>query len=307
MEIKLPLISIIMATFNRAHTIERAINSVINQSYKNIELIIIDDGSNDNTSAVLNKYNDERIRVYTHDYNKGVSAAKNTGLKLIKGEWFTTFDSDDEMVPDAIETMINISLYFDNEITAVTCNCWEPISNTFVGHGLTEDCYLIANEIIPCCKGDFWGLTKTSLLQGDTFNEKLIGTEDTLWYKINERANRYYIHKALNIIHIEGKDRVSTIKASFGKEMIHYENLINEEFYLKITKHYQPDDYYYICKKGLLMMLTCKNELLASKYYELLKSFKNSIIINLIYKCKLLTLLSTTLLKLKFQIKKFIY
>jgi glycosyltransferase involved in cell wall biosynthesis len=307
MDIKLPLISIIMATFNRACTIERAINSVINQSYKNIELIIIDDGSTDNTSVVLNKYNNERIRIYLHDYNKGVTAAKNTGLKLIKGEWFTTFDSDDEMVPDAIETMINIPLYFDTEITAVTCNCWEPISKTFVGHGLTEDCYIIANEIIPSCRGDFWGITKTSLLQGDTFNEKLIGTESTLWYKINERANRYYVHKALNIIHIECKDRVSTKKASYEKEIIHYENLINEELYLKLTKLYRPDDYFSICRKGLLMMLACKNEFVASKYYELLKSFKNSIKIDFIFKYKLLALLSTIFLKLGYQIKKFVY
>jgi glycosyltransferase involved in cell wall biosynthesis len=307
MEIKLPLISIIMATFNRACTIERAIDSVINQSYKNIELIIIDDGSTDNTSVVLNKYNNERIRIYLHDYNKGVTAAKNTGLKLIKGEWFTTFDSDDEMVPDAIETMINIPLYFDNEITAVTCNCWEPISKTFIGHGLTEDCYIFANEILPSCRGDFWGITKTSLLQGDTFNEKLIGTESTLWYRINERANRYYVHKALNIIHIESKDRVSTKKASFEKEIIHYENLINEELYLKLTKQYRPDDYYCICRKGLLVMLACKNEFVASKYYELLKSFKASIKIDLIFKYKLLTLLTTFFLKLEYQIKKFVY
>jgi glycosyltransferase involved in cell wall biosynthesis len=299
METELPLVSIIMATFNRAHTIERAINSVLNQSYKNIELIIIDDGSTDNTTAILNNYNDSRIRILKHEHNKGATAAKNSGLKLIKGEWFTTFDSDDEMVPDAIETMINVPLIFDKKITSVTCNCWDPISNTFVGKGLAEDCYFNANEIMPFCTGDFWGLIKTSLLQGDSFNEKLIGFESTLWYKINARANAYYIHKALNIVHIEGKDRVSNTRPSFKKELISYENLINEEFYLKINKQYKPDEYYGICKKGLFMMLASKNRLLASKYYELLKTSKNSFKIYLIYKLKLPALIYKTTIKLK--------
>ena len=144
-----PLVSIIMATYNRAKTIERAINSVLNQSYTNLELIIIDDGSSDNTSSILMKYRDPRIKVFKYAQNTGQTAARNSGLKQIKGDWFTIFDSDDEMMPNAIETMMKIPLSLYHTITSVTCNCWEPISNKFLGQGLNKDGYINGNEVMP--------------------------------------------------------------------------------------------------------------------------------------------------------------
>src|SRR5687768_435385 len=101
-----PLVSIVMATYNRATTIERAIDSVLKQTYPNIELIIVDDGSTDNTLEVLARYKQPSIRVYKHEKNKGVTGAKNSGLDQIKGEWFTILDSDDEIIPEAIEAMM---------------------------------------------------------------------------------------------------------------------------------------------------------------------------------------------------------
>jgi glycosyltransferase involved in cell wall biosynthesis len=303
------LVSIVMATYNRAHTVKRAINSILIQTYKNIELIVVDDGSTDDTLNILNSFNDPRIRIFKLDHNRGASAAKNIGLNQIKGDWFTTYDSDDEMTPDAIETMINIPLNFDSAVTLVVCNGWEPISKTFIGQGLDKDGYIIPNEVMPCCKGDFWGLTKTSLLQDDRFNEKLIGFESTLWYKINERGYGYYIHKALSIVHIEGNDRITKSKPSFEKELAHYESIIKEELYLKITKRYNPEEYARICKKGLIMMLASNNEFLATQYYNLIKTSKNSTIINLLYSLKLPASILKSCLKVKsieHQIRKFI-
>jgi GalNAc5-diNAcBac-PP-undecaprenol beta-1,3-glucosyltransferase len=283
-ESNLPLVSIIMTTYNRSKLLVRAVDSVLNQSYKNIDLIIVDDGSTDDTSEVLKKYTDSRIRVFKHEVNRGATSAKNTGLKQITGEWFTTFDSDDEMVPEAIETLMNIPLYFDTEVTSVTANGWEPISNTFTGKGLDKDCYLNGNEIMLRCTGDFWGIVKTDLLHNESFNEKLIGCESTLWYKLGERAKGYYVHKALIIIHVEGNDRITTSKISIEKKILHYENIINEELYLKITQKSDPEEYLNICKHGLLIMRLKKNKELAPRYYELLKSSQNSLMYYLIYK-----------------------
>jgi glycosyltransferase involved in cell wall biosynthesis len=302
-----PMVSIIMATYNRAHTIERAIDSVLNQTYKNFELIIVDDGSTDNTTSILMKYDDPRIRVFKHEQNKGELSAKNTGLKQIKGEWFTTFDSDDEMLPKAIETMINIPLYFDQKITAVTCNCWEPISNTFLGRGLNEDGYIKGNEVMPLCEGDFWGLTKTSLLMGEGFNVNLLGIVSSLWYKVNERANGYYIHQALNIVHIEGNDRLTTLndfKFNFDRQILHYENLINEDLYLQLTKKYKPEEFYRLCRAGLFMMRISKNKKLASKYFELLKSFKKGFFSDFIVRHELPGIIYKTYFKFMPRIKR---
>ena len=275
-ESNLPLVSIILATYNRAHILGRAIDSVLRQTYPNFELIIIDDGSTDNTSSVLQKYSDPRIRIFKHEFNMGVTAAKNSGLRQIRGDWFSTFDSDDEMLPDAISSMMDIPLNVDKTITSVTCNCYLANSNEFSGKGLDCDSYIKANEIMPLTSGDFWGMNKTSLLNGETFNDRLNGIESTLWYKINERAKTYYLHKALNIIHLEGADRVSIKRTSLSKKNIHYANLVNEKLYLQITKKYKPIEYCNLCKVGMIVMRANKNKKIAAMYYELLKDCKKS-------------------------------
>lgn len=303
METNSPLVSIIMASYNRAHSIGLAIESVLNQTYKNIELIIVDDGSTDDTASVLSKYDDPRIKIVRHDTNLGVNAAKNSGLNNLSGEWFTTFDSDDEMLPNAIETMINIPLKVDHEITSVTCNCWEPISNTFAGKGFSTEGYFIANEVMPLCTGDYWGLNKSSLLMGDTFNENLHGFLSTLWYKMNERAKSYYIHQALCIIHVEGEDRVTTAKLNLDREVRHYSGLANEDLFMKITKQFKPDEYYKLCRTGLFMMRMSRNKALASKYYELLKEEKRGFLTDLAVKYELPSFIYKAYYEMKPKIK----
>ncbi len=205
-----PLISIIVPTYNRAHTIERAVESIIAQTYKHFEVIIVDDGSTDDTLHVLEKYHkDKSIRIIKHGKNRGVTAAINTGFNHISGEWFTVLGSDDEMIETALETMIGVPAELDETIDAITCNCIDSVTKSFAGKGIDKDRYLDEITIIQQCSGEYWGLTKTSLLGNDRVNEFLPGYENTLWYKINERANRYYIHKGLRIYHTEGSDRIT--------------------------------------------------------------------------------------------------
>lgn len=90
---KYPLVSVILPTFNRAWTLKNAIDSVLFQDYPNIELIIIDDGSEDNTRELLCAYKN-KIMVLTQE-NSGVSAARNAGIKKSKGEFIALLDSDD--------------------------------------------------------------------------------------------------------------------------------------------------------------------------------------------------------------------
>ena len=88
-----PLVSVILPTFNRAWTIRSAIDSVLDQDYPNIELIVIDDGSTDNTPELLEPYLDRMTVI--HQVNKGVSAARNAGIKKSKGAFVALLDSDD--------------------------------------------------------------------------------------------------------------------------------------------------------------------------------------------------------------------
>ena len=101
-----PLVSIIMPTFNQENFIRNAINSILNQSYSNFELIIIDDGCTDNTLSILNSFDDDRIHIFSHDENKGCSIARNYALTKVNGEIIMYLDSDNEWDSKYIETMI---------------------------------------------------------------------------------------------------------------------------------------------------------------------------------------------------------
>ena len=101
-------VSIIIPAFNVETYIKRAIESCINQTYTNIEIIIIDDGSTDDTFHIIKKYAliDSRIKVISQN-NKGVSNARNSGIKNVKGDYVCFLDSDDWLENNAIETFIN--------------------------------------------------------------------------------------------------------------------------------------------------------------------------------------------------------
>jgi glycosyltransferase involved in cell wall biosynthesis len=78
-----PAVTIIVTTYDRARLVPRAIDSVLRQTYPNVDLVVVDDGSRDDTSEVLAQYDDDpRVRIVRHDRNRGVTAAKNTGLLL---------------------------------------------------------------------------------------------------------------------------------------------------------------------------------------------------------------------------------
>jgi glycosyltransferase involved in cell wall biosynthesis len=98
------MVSIILCTYNRATVLSNAIRSVINQSQKDWELIIIDDGSNDNTYNVVKQFlrSDQRIIYYYHS-NQGLAKARNRGLALATGEFICFVDSDDELAPHHLE------------------------------------------------------------------------------------------------------------------------------------------------------------------------------------------------------------
>lgn len=102
-----PVVSIIMATYNRAHLIGETLNSILKQSYSNWECLIIDDGSDDKTSEVIRNYleKDQRLRYFERpvNYQKGLSGCRNFGLDLCAGEYIIFFDDDDIVHPRNLE------------------------------------------------------------------------------------------------------------------------------------------------------------------------------------------------------------
>lgn len=103
----MPKISVVIPTFNRAETIERAIDSVLNQTYNNFELLVVDDGSTDETEDIISNYPDIK---YLKQENSGVASARNLGIKNSTGDYIAFLDSDDEWIPDKLLKQIN---FFD--------------------------------------------------------------------------------------------------------------------------------------------------------------------------------------------------
>lgn len=101
-----PLVSVIIPSYNHEKFIKECIDSVLNQTYKNFELIIIDDGSKDKTSEILNKYDDSRMQIIYQE-NVGAHNTINRGLALAKGEYLTILNSDDVYMKNRLELIVN--------------------------------------------------------------------------------------------------------------------------------------------------------------------------------------------------------
>jgi succinoglycan biosynthesis protein ExoO len=102
------LVSVVMPAYNAEKYISEAIQSVLNQTYRNFELIIVDDGSTDKTWQIIQSYNDSRIIAIRHQQNKGVAEARNTALDIAKGKWVALIDADDAWLPERLEKLVGI-------------------------------------------------------------------------------------------------------------------------------------------------------------------------------------------------------
>ena len=100
------MISVLMCTYNRAAYLKRAIDSVLNQTYSNLELIIVDDGSTDNSREIIESYKDERVIYMPLEQNSFYCYAANYGLKSCKGDYIAFINSDDEWLPEKLEKQL---------------------------------------------------------------------------------------------------------------------------------------------------------------------------------------------------------
>ncbi len=113
-------VSVVIPTFNRAWTLKKALDSALAQDYQGIEILVVDDGSTDNTPALLASYQ-ERIHVLTQP-NQGVSAARNRGIRHSRGEFIAFLDSDDAWEPHKISCQVD---FFDKNPRAMICQTQE--------------------------------------------------------------------------------------------------------------------------------------------------------------------------------------
>jgi glycosyltransferase involved in cell wall biosynthesis len=105
------LVSVVIPAYNRAQFIEGAVYSVLTQTYTNLEVVVVDDGSTDNTVPILKEQarKDARIRLIQHSHRKGAQAARNTGIHAAQGQWIAFLDSDDQWLSESLDVRLQIA------------------------------------------------------------------------------------------------------------------------------------------------------------------------------------------------------
>lgn len=123
------MVSIIIPCFNSARFVGQAIESALAQTYTNLEIVVVDDGSTDSSRDVIGSFDDQRMR-YVYQENKGLAASRNTGIRLATGHFLTFLDADDKILPDKIEIQVAAAKV-----------------NPDVGLIYTDFCYFSENEL----------------------------------------------------------------------------------------------------------------------------------------------------------------
>lgn len=124
----MPKYSIIIPLYNKGSRVRRTIDSVLNQGYGEMEIIVVDDGSTDNSAEYVKAYNDLRIR-YIFKENGGVSSARNTGIRAARGEWLLLLDADDELLPGSIAVYEEMARKYPHATVLVQQMSWTNQSN----------------------------------------------------------------------------------------------------------------------------------------------------------------------------------
>lgn len=266
---KVPRITVLILTYNRAKLVERSIQSVLRQSFQDFELVLVDNGSTDDTPAIFEKYKQqERIRIFRIEDNIGFARGFNFCLDQIQGEWFATVGDDDEITSDALEVLFNLVDEKDPTLTAVSSNGLDTSTGQNSGLGLYEDQYLPLETIVAKCDGDFWGITKSELIKDKRLNPDIPGMENTLWYKVDAIARRYYTHQQLITYHTDhGERETNKQSADMTIKVKLYKELLTEPFFWEVLRKHNKKQYRDRCIKAM-HFLKASGEVKAYKKYS---------------------------------------
>ncbi len=117
----MPTVSVVIPTYDRADVIDRAVDSALDQTYDDFEVVVVDDGSTDATESVVRGYDDDRVRYVGHETNRGANVARNTGIEEARGDYVAFLDSDDEWHPGKLTAQLD--RLEGSEAVAAVCGC----------------------------------------------------------------------------------------------------------------------------------------------------------------------------------------
>ncbi len=237
-----PYFSIIIPTYNRANLINALLQGFINQTYKNFEIIIVDDGSVDNTEFVVNSYHESRFK-YFKKPNGGVSSARNFGLKKAKGNYINFFDSDDLVYANHLQEAFKFfSLNKDAEIIIFDYDWgnriqtkYKTISNRYKypNNAIKKKNYISTNCIFFLA----------NIANKIKFNEVLTISEDwECWIKLSLKTKFYLVNTVTSYI-VEHKNRsMNNIEINYLiNQKTNFIESLKAEINTKLEKNFNID------------------------------------------------------------------
>ena len=242
---KSDLISVIIPVYNSSERLDICVNSILNQSYSNLEIILVDDGSTDNSLEIINSYvkKDSRVKGY-HKNNGGVSSTRNYGLKVANGKFISFIDSDDYVDKEYFKTLMKYQKMNNSDIV----RCGYYLNNKSYPIVIAKEVYvnfefenkLIFDEMLKTYKfNSVWGqLVKSCVIKDVLFNENLSMGEDfefniniikksSIVTLIPETLYCYYYNSTgMNY----SVDKIKVLKKIFDINMI-YKNLLKDSYF----------------------------------------------------------------------------
>lgn len=199
-----PLVSVLMTTYNHEKYIIESVNSVLQQSYSNFEIVLVNDGSTDNTQNLLKTFKDDRLKIYNQP-NSGVSVAINNALKAVNGNYILLFSGDDVLLPTAIETAMSHLLATKSDIVFSVPNfinengeLFVPKINPFSLKFEPSNPTVLFNALFY--QGNFFCapscMSKAEVLKSLSFNVALLQLQDfEIWVELCKQRYRFSVNK----------------------------------------------------------------------------------------------------------------
>jgi glycosyltransferase involved in cell wall biosynthesis len=261
-------VSIIIPTYNREKFILRALQSAINQTFQDFEVLIIDDASTDNTYKTVLSLKNEKIRYFKLDNNVGQCVARNYGIGKSSGEYIAFLDSDDEWLPTKLEKQIKL-LDSDNKIGAVYCSSYNTDDRTGIMDLIKSDKYKRGNISFDLLSGlcpptpSLFVVKSEIIKEAGMFDEKLITFVDVdLWLRIAQKCEFDFVNEPLAIKHDHSEDQYISNFNKRNKGLLlftnkwesHIVSAVGVKKYRKLRSHFvetilipvlqiPPDDY----------------------------------------------------------------
>jgi len=233
-------ISVIIPTYNRKHSLPRALDSVLYQSLTSLEIIVIDDGSTDETSGwIESEYPSVKL---IRQSNSGVSSARNTGIKRANGEWIALLDSDDEWLPKKLEKQFQSLMENPDYLFCHTNEIWIR-KGVRVNQGKKHQKYggMIFEKCLDMCRiSPSSSLFHKSILEEvGIFDESLKVCEDyDLWLRITAKYPVLFLDEPMIIKYGGHEDQLSKVKDGIEKYRIQsLEKLLLDDGLSKTQNH----------------------------------------------------------------------